>query len=116
VPGEQQLQRIGIATDKLTVEDARQLVLLRASLTFEALAQCFEGRQLASGFGTFGAELMQAPVDGGDRRFGFPQLVGRVVLGFLGGRHVAAQRLDAALQILQFALFGIDTGCKGGRE
>ena len=61
-------------------------------------------------------EFMQAPVGGRDCGLGFTQLVGGVVLVFLGGRHVPAQSLDAPLKILQFVPFRIDAGGEGGRK
>jgi hypothetical protein len=113
---EQELQRIRIAADELAVEKPCQLVLLRTRLVFQAPALLVEIGQFGFQSGAFGAQFMQAPIDVGNGRFGFAQLIGGIGLRFLGLCHVAAQGFDADLQVLQFFLFRIDAAANAAAD
>jgi hypothetical protein len=113
VAREQVAQGVGFAGVVLAREQAPQLRLLRGDAVGELLRLGVELVEGGLGFGPLRGQLAQLAVGLRDGLFGLAQFLGGVGARFLGLGDVLLQRLDAALQILQF--LALDVG-RGGQR
>ena len=77
--GKQQAHGVGIAGNKTTVQQARELMLLHGGAIVETLALRLETKAIGFGVGAFVGQLAQPAVGFGNRGFGFAQLIGGFV-------------------------------------